>query len=248
MVKARGPMPGQVRPQQLHQLVQQKKAEGLNKKEAQQAKLQKAEKATSSDAGRLASQAGFQRLTKKSKKGFDIGDGGAQRYALPDEDTQPDAWSQERLEGAQGSLSLASSQFGQMAGAEGATASLGASVIGSSYMPTEEDLEEMEDLARRKPPKPLPMLDEMSHSVSALFGIELDEDVPIGHKVLAAGLVVAGEQGSVNVDKGKLEEKTLADGIQKVTKRGNQAVGEAQRMNKGINQQLNLQRTFVFKR
>ncbi len=229
MVKAGGPLPGQIKPQQLHQQVQQKKGEGLNKKEAQQAKGQKAQKATSSDASRLASQAGFQRLKKQGRKGgFDIGDGGAQRYALPEEDTQPDAWSQERLEGAQGSLSLASSQFGQMAGAEGASASLGAAVVGSSYMPTEEDLEEMEDLARRKPPKPLPMLDEMSHSVSALFGIELDDDVPIGHKVLAAGLVVAGEQESVSVDKGKLEEKSLADGIHKVTKRGNQAVGEAQ--------------------
>jgi len=36
--------------------------------------------------------------------------------------------------------------------------------------------------------------------------------------------------------------------LRKVTEKGNQSVGQAQKMNKGIDQQLNLQRTFVFKR
>ena len=88
----------------------------------------------------------------------------------------------------------------------------------------------------------------MSNSISAFFKIEGLEDVPIGHRVLAAGLVVAGEPDSVKVSEGKLEESELAGGIEKITKRGNQAVGEAQRMNKGINEKLNLQRTFMFKR
>jgi hypothetical protein len=50
------------------------------------------------------------------------------------------------------------------------------------------------------------------------------------------------------VGEGSLNEKKLAKGLQKVTERGNQAVGEAQRMNKGIDRELNVQRTFVFKR
>jgi hypothetical protein len=138
--------------------------------------------------------------------------------------------------------------MGEIANAPGATPSLGAAVVGSSFMPTEDDLEELEDIAQRKPPKPMPMLEEVSNSVSTLFGIPLDDDIPVGHKLLAAGLVVAGEPDSVKIGEGRLLERELAGGIQKVTKRGNQAVGDAQRMSKGINQQLNLQRTFVFKR
>ena len=92
------------------------------------------------------------------------------------------------------------------------------------------------------------MLDDVSSNVGRLFGIELPDECPVGHKVLAAGLVVAGEPESVQVDKGKLKEKELAGGIEKVTKRGNQAVEEAQKMSKGINKELSVQRTFVFKR
>ena len=252
MVKTTGAPPGQVPQQPLPQQLQQEKTgkqKGLNQKEARQALQQKGEKISSSDAARIASQAGFQRTQKKGKKGgFDIGDGSGQQFSLPQDDVDGELWSSEKLEDAQGSLSLASSQLGELAKAGESAPSMGAALVGSSFMPTEEDLEELEDIAKRKPPKPMPMLEEVSNSVSTLFGIPLDEDVPVGHKVLAAGLVVAGEPESVKVAKGKLEEKELAGGIQKVTKRGNQAVGDAQRMSKGINQQLNLQRTFVFKR
>ena len=246
MVKTPGLPPGAVSPKQLQQLQQPQKSEALNQKEAQRAKQQKAEKMSSSDAARLASQAGFQRLGPSKRRSFDLGDAQSQQYALPEDDVDTEVWSQEQLESAQGSLGLASAQFGEIAGAPGV--SIGAAIVGSSYMPNEEDLEEMEDLARRKPPKPMPMLEEVSNSVSALFGIQLGDDVPVGHKVLAAGLVVAGEKGSVAVKDNALEEGKLAEGLEKVTKRGNQAVGEAQKMNKGINQKLNLQRTFVHRR
>ena len=125
---------------------------------------------------------------------------------------------------------------------------MAAALVGSYFMPTDEDLEEMEDLAHRKPRQPVPMLEEVSTNVGKLFGIELPEDVPVGHKVLAAGLVVAGERESVKVDKGGLKEDDLAGGIKKVTERGNQAVTEAQNMNKGITKELAVQRTFMFKR
>jgi hypothetical protein len=85
-------------------------------------------------------------------------------------------------------------------------------------------------------------------NVERLFSIKLDKEVPLGHKVLAAGLVAAGESGSVDVEKGKLNEKKLAAGVQKVTERSNQAVGEAQKNIKGIDRELNVQRTFVHRR
>lgn len=244
MVKAQGPVGPKPSPQQARPLDSKP---DLNQAEAQKAKLQKAQRMSSTDAARLASQAGFQRLGPKSRKAFDIGDSSSQQYALPEDDVDPEAWSQERLESAQGSLSLASAQFGEVAAAP-AEVSMAAAVVGSSYMPTEEDIAEMEDLAKRPAPHPIPMLEEVSNSVNMLFGIDLGDETPVGHKVLAAGLVVAGEPESVHVDKGKLAERQLADGVQKVTKRGNQAVGEAQKMNKGVNEKLNVQRTFMFRR
>jgi len=248
MVKSGGLVPGQTTPQLLRNL-QEQQPKTLDEKEqtSKSQKGQKSDKLSAADHARIVSQAGFQRQ-KVARKGFDAGDGSGQQYALPQDDVDNEVWSQERLESAQGSLSMAASQFGNVAGSGEAQASLGASVVGSSFMPSEEDLEEMEDIAKRKPPQPMPLLDEVSNSVSALFGIELSDEVPVGHKILAAGLVVAGEQEAVQVDKGKLKEQHLAGGLQKVTKRGNQAVGEAQRLNKGINEQLNVQRTFVFKR
>ena len=70
----------------------------------------------------------------------------------------------------------------------------------------------------------------------------------MGQRLLAAGLVVAGEASALRRQTDGLEDSALAEGLQKVTKRGNQAVAEAQRMNKGVNEKLNLQRTFLFKR
>ena len=228
----------------------QKQAPDLQSKESQQAKTQQNKKMSSSDAARLAAQAGFVRVKKKGarKAGIDIGDSMDAPIPLPGDDVDPDAWSQEHLENAQANLTLANAQFSEAAKGAEIGESIGATIVGSSFMPTEEDLAEMEDLAHRKPPAPVPMLEEVTTNVGKLFGIELTEEVPVGHKVLAAGLVVAGEPESVDVGEGGLKEDKLAGGLKKVTERGNQAVGEAQRMNKGIGVELNRQRTFVFKR
>lgn len=248
MVKSSG-LPTGATPGQL-QRMQQEQSEVVNKRDKQKAQQQTKEKLSSADAARLASQAGFQRMKKgEKKKGFDVGDGSSQQFSLPQEELDTEAWSQERLESAQGSLALANSQLGEVAGQAGAAATnMAATILAGAFSATEEDLAELEDLAERKPRHEIPSLEEISGSISNLFGIQLGEDVPVGHKVLAAGLVVAGEPSAIKVDKGKLGEPELAAGMQKVTKRGNQAVSDAQRMNKGVSQQLNLQRTFVFKR
>ena len=237
MVKA-GEVRGPLGPQQL---------QNLQQKEAEQVKKEQTSKATSAaDAARIASQAGFQRAPQKKGK-LDVGDSSRSPIPLPDDDVSSEAWSSERLNGAQESLGLASAQFGEVAkGGEGGS-SIGATVLASSYLPTEEDLAELEDLAKRPAPQPMP-LEEVTTNVERLFNIKLDDDVPVGHKVLATGLVVAGEPGSVSVAKGRLDEQRLAGGIQKVTERGNQAVGQAQKMSQGISRELNVQRTFVFKR
>ena len=219
----------------------------LQEKEAQKAKLQEQQKISSQDQARIAQQAGFHRLKQQTKKRFDVGDSSRAPIPLPDDDVQDEAWTPERMDKAQESLGLASAQFEEVTKTDDPSVTIGATAVGGSFLPTEEGLAELDELAKRPAPTPLP-LDEVTTNVERLFNIKLDDEVSVGHRVLATGLVVAGEAGSVDVDKGKLNEKKLAGGIKKVTERGNQAVGEAQKMSKGINRELNVQRTFVHKR
>jgi hypothetical protein len=212
--------------------------------EAEKVKQATTSKLSSADAARLAARAGFQRVRAKKQKGLDIGDSSGQEYSLPEEDLDPEAWTPQRLESAQGNLALARAQLAEIANS---TENMAAALVGGSFMPVQEDLAAMQALADRSPPAPVPMLEEVSTNVGRLFGIEL-ESVPPGHKALAMGLVVAGETSAVQVKDGKLQEQELAGGIEKVTQRGNQSVTEAHRMSKGVEAKLNVQRTFVFKR
>ncbi len=229
---------GGIKPQQ---------AQSLQQKEAQKVEQQQKAGVSKQDAARLAQQAGFTRAAYKKKGSPNVGDSSRAPIPLPDDDVDPNAWSNEKLDGAQKSLGLASAQFGEIARAEDTEPNIGATAIGSSFLPIEDSITEMEDLAKRPAPEAIPM-EEVTSNVERLFNIKLDEEVPLGHKILATGLVVAGEAGSVDVGQGRLDEKKLAGGLQKVTERSNQSVGEAQKMNEGINRELNVQRTFMFKR
>jgi hypothetical protein len=218
----------------------------LNQVEAQKVKEAHTKKVSAQDAARVASQAGFQRLGAK-KKGLDIGDSSRSPIPLPEDDVDTEAWEHDSLGKAQENLTMAGAQFNEIAQGGTEEASLAASVTGSSFLPTEGGVAQLQGLADKEPPPPVE-LEDVTTDVKRLFNIELGEDVPVGHKVLATGLVVAGEAGSVRVEQGGINEQELASGLQKVTERGNQAVGEAQKMSKGINEKLNVQRTFVFKR
>jgi hypothetical protein len=214
--------------------------------EAQKARDTNAKRIASQDAARIAQQAGFQRLGTSKKRNFDVGDSSRSPIPIPDEN-EDDVWTQERLDSAQENLMMASAQFAEAARSPEAGGSLAEALVGSSFLPTESDTAGLQALADKEPPPPM-ALDDVTTDVKRLFNIELKDEVPLGHKVLATGLVVAGEAGCVSVDQGGLNEQNLANGLQKVTERGNQAVGEAQKMSKGISRELNVQRTFVFKR
>lgn len=215
--------------------------------EAQKTKDANAKRVASQDAARVAQQAGFQRLGPNKKRNFDVGDSSRSPIPIPDDAEDTDVWTQERLDRAQENLTMASAQFAEAARSPEAGGSLAEAVVGSSFLPIDEDVAKLQALSERAPPEPQ-ALEDVTTDVKRLFNIELKDEVPLGHKVLATGLVVAGEAGSVQVEEGGLNERTLANGLQKVTERGNHAVGEAQKMSKGINRELNVQRTFVFKR
>jgi len=236
-----GFVPGQIAPQP-----QPQKPELSQVEKAKVAQQQGQPKVSAQDAARIAQQAGFQRAQKKQGKGLDIGDSSRSPIPIPDDDEDTEVWSPEILDGAQEHLTLAGTQLGEAAKA-GSPEAMGEAITGSSFMPTEDGVAKLQLLADRPPPEPLP-LEEVTTSVKNLFNIDLGAGVPPGQKLLATGLVVAGEARSVQVDKGKINEQQLAGGVQKVTERSNHAVGEAQKMSRGVSRELNLQRTFVFKR
>lgn len=219
----------------------------LQQKEAARVKQQQRSGAASADAARLASQAGFQRLQRGARKGgLDIGDSTRAPIPLPNDDVDPDAWSPEQLEAAQDSLALASTQLDD-ASELSAGEVLGEALVRTSFFPTEADVATLQAFADDSVPVEAD-LGQASQHLTELFGMSLSDETPLGQRLLAAGLVVAGESTAVVSGDGGLDPGALAAGVQKVTQRSNQAVGEAQKMNKGISKELSVHRTFVFKR
>lgn len=213
-----------------------------------QAQVQKkdAKKVSPQDAARIAQQAGFQK-TKKRPGGFDVGDSTQAPIPLPDDELDPNAWTQQGLDNAQETLSSAGPQL------DGAIADLkdglglGEAFVEGAFMPTEKDLARLQALKEREP-EPAPDMHSVGESLKNLFGVEFNEGMSVAERAMAVGLLVAGESKQVKIDDGTINKEELLAGLRKVTEKGNQSVGQAQKMNKGIDEQLNLQRTFVFKR
>ena len=235
-----GQVPGQIAGQQVQTLQEKEQAKALLQQQQPLGKI------SAQDAARLAQQAGFQRTRKKSGQAFDVGDSAHAPIPIPDEEDTDNDSPPELLEEAQQHLFLASAQLGEVANAPSAQ-SLAETIMGSSFLPTEEGVKKLQDLDDRPAAEPLAFA-EVGSSVKNLFNIELSDDLPMGHKMLVTGLLVAGEGLCVEVGEGRINERKLASGLQKIAERSNQAVGEAQKMNKGVHRELNLQRTFVFKR
>jgi len=212
-----------------------------------QAQVQKkdAKKVTAQDAARLAQQAGFQKSKKRG--GFDVGDSSQAPIPLPDDQLDPDAWSQQGLDNAQQTLSSAGPQLESAIADLKDGLGLGEAFVEGSFMPTEKDLARLQALKEREP-EPQPDMEAVGESLKNLFGVEFNEGMSVAERAMAVGLMVAGQSEQVKIDDGTINQEELLAGLRKVTEKGNQSVGQAQKMNKGIDQQLNLQRTFVFKR
>ena len=222
----------------------------LNQNEQAKVNQDKKDKIRSKDAGRLAQQAGFQKADKNRKRKLSLGDSSQAPIPLPDDELDPDAWSQQGLDSAEQALSTADACLGEafveaQDAAEGR--GLGVNLLESKFMPTEEDLEKLKALSEREA-QPHGDFKRVGESVGALFGIQLGEETTVAQRVVAAGLVVAGETETVVSDGEKLDEKQLANGIQKVTSNGNKAVQKAKTMGQGIGKELSVHRTMVFKR
>ena len=228
--------PKEIRPQGLPQKPQLDQVEA--EKSSQQARTKG--RVSPEDAARLAQRAGFDRTKKRGK--IDIGDSSDALAPLPDDDVDPDVWSQEGLDHAKQNLALAGAQFQSFA-AEEVDESLAENMAASSFLPTQDGVTKLQDLADRPVPTPMPM-DEVTTNAKRLFNLEL-EGVPPGHQMIAAGMIVAGEKEALEVKDKALNEKKVAQGIQRVTEKSNQAVGEAQRLNKGIERERNIRRTHI---
>jgi|TARA_B100001964_G_C14207638_1_gene588918 hypothetical protein len=211
--------------------------------EAQTTKAKK--KISPQDAARLAQQAGFQKSNRKKGR-FDLGDSSQAPIPLPEDELDPDAWSQQALESAQELLGGAAPQLEQASAELGEEMGLGQALVENMFMPTEKGLERLQALKEREP-EPEPDLKAVSAGLEKLFGVRTEGASP--HEIaLAVGLVVAGQKEGISGAEGELDRAGLLEGVRKVTEKGNQAVGQAQKMNKGIDEQLNVQRTFMFRR
>ena len=235
--------PTSVVPQQ----IQQQEKPSLQDAEKAKVQQQQTQKAATQDAARAAQQAGFQRLGPKAGRSFDVGDSSRSPIPLPDEQRGEEGWNQERLDSAQQNLTMAGAQFGEMAKAAEGGKDMGLSLLQTNFSPTEGSNEKLQLLLDKPPPEPIE-LEDVDQNLKSFFNLDLGDDVPLGQRMLATGLVVAGQADDLEITKGTINERKMAGGLQKVAERSNQAVGEAQKMNKGVSRELSLQRTFVFKR
>lgn len=219
----------------------------LQEHEAAKTQQQQVQKASAQDAARIAQQAGFQRTGQKKRAGdIDIGDSSRVPIPLPEEESQGEGWDFDVLDKARENFTMAASHCSDIAKDENAEP-MAETLLSSSFMPTDEGTAKLQLILDREPPPAVPM-EEASGHLKSFFDIQLPPEVATGHRLLALGLTVAGEVEAIEVTQGSINERRLAGGVQKVAERSNQAIGEAQKMSKGVSRELNLQRTFVFKR
>lgn len=215
---------------------------------------------SAADAERLVSQAGYQRSgPKKKSRNFDVGDSTQSPIPLPVEDSEDAEWSQSSLQEAQSGLAQQTRAFLQAAQdlPEGADLeSLWHKVLNQSFSQTDEDVLKMQAAmaaAQAEPQGASLNFAQMSASASTMFDKQLGNTEP-GHALVAAALMVAGASDAVSVVAGQsghkdtLDPKKLAGGVQNLVKGGQSAVEDARKMNQGIDKNLSVHRTFVFKR
>lgn len=226
-----------------------------------QAKSAKAKQMSSADAERLISQAGYQSgRARKKDKNFDAGDSSSAPIPLPSEDLEDGAWSQSGLEEAQSSLNTQSGILKDVAESlpeEQDLEKFWQAALMRALKPTEEENQRLEAIQTQEKKEPvaqeLPLAETLANS-EAFFGKSLGQIEP-GQVLIAASLLVAGDSNAVQVEDSKTEsgKKTLnghqaAHGVQKVMQSSQEAVEDAKKMNQGINKNLSMHRTFVFKR
>ena len=204
-------------------------------------------KQTAKDAERIAAQSGFVR--SKARR-FDTGDVTQGPIPLPADDVDTSGWSEKLLDDAREHLTLESSVFDGVA--EEATeegVAFWDALVACTFKPTEQDVARLQAIdERRAPDAPQgSKLADVAASVSKFFGVGVDATAA-GQVMLAAGLVVGGEAKAVRTAEGGLDTVALAHGVRQLLQSGGPAVLQAQEMNEGINKELNMQRTFVFKR
>ena len=208
-------------------------------------------KMSAADAERLVSQAGFQRAKKKGAKGnFDIGDSSNVPIPLPVEEVDEEGWSQQSLDDAQEKMTL---QGGLLAGvlkemeAGGDEIEFFARVLGHTFAPDEEGVAQLQALADSKSDAEGLDLTTVQANVGTVLGQELSNVSP-GQLLLGTSLVVAGRSDAVLPAPDGLQANALAGGAKTLAQDGSSAVADARAMGQGINKELAIRRTFVFKR
>ncbi len=201
---------------------------------------------------RLAGQVGYVRQQKKKRHGFEMDDMSQAPIPLPADDIDDkNGFDQKSLDDAQEGLTLQSNELKQLARdvEQNGGEKLGfiAKLVGRAFKPTPEDIARLEAMQTADvQDQQLPM-GAVNGSMEGLFGINLKQ-IPQGPAMVAAALVVAGMSDAVQTTGDSLEPNRFCRGMQSLVSNSNEAVDDARTMSSGINRQLAIQRTFVFRK
>ena len=209
-------------------------------------------KNSAAEMERMVAQTGFARTgRKRNGRGFDLEDNTQAPIPLPVDEVDESSWEQRTLDDAQEQLTLQSHELQHLAEdvaneGEGELGLFGR-LIQRSFKPVQEGVEGLQKLANAAPPAQQPGMAQVASSIHSMFGIKMG-DVPNGPAMVAAALVVAGMPDAVQPEGDSLEANRLSQGMQKLVENSSSAVEGARGMSSGINKQLAVHRTFMFKR
>ncbi len=265
-----GDIRGKLPPGLIHRPLSDAGGEELGTAEQKKVKADKAKAQAAKNAGRLAQQAGFGRVHGARKRGVDLGDSANTPIPLPGDDVDPDAWEQQALDDAQAALSSSQGNLEEVLSELAAERPLGEALLGASFMPSEADLSRLQAIVGRLSDDSEQSTDDRDaagttdgrpsdddspfdlQTIAAQlgdgFGVELPDGASLGDAIVSAGIVVSGEAAALGADCGGASAQNIVASVRTVTKKCNQAVERAQKLNKGIGIELSQHRTMVFKR
>ena len=202
---------------------------------------------------RLAGQVGYVRPQKKKRHGFEMDDMSQAPIPLPADDIDDkNAFDQKSLDDAQEGLTLQSNELKQLAHdvEQNALPQLGfvSRLVERAFNPTPEGiakLEALKDATAQQEPEVA--MGTVNGSLDDLFGLNLKQ-VAQGPALVSVALVVAGKSHAVKPMGDSVEPKSFCRGMEEVVSSSNEAVDDARTMKSGINRQLAMQQTFVFRK
>ena len=190
------------------------------------------------DAARVAQGAGFVRPGASKRKSADASDPMSGQLVLPESELDLDAQSLESLKSC---LERTEALAGKLSGLDSTQDSDGPNALCEALMTfsPERELQLKQVAEREVEPVPDDLEDALKAALHSL-GESFDSNATTAALLIQLSAKVAGLPAESSSD--------VITAARSLCKKANQSVGQAQKMIKGIDQQLSVHRTFVFRR